>query len=176
MLRNRGPKGQEQTYQVCHNPVVCLARNQPHLGRRHHLPAPSDTIYLRLQVMGPNGPKHHVHVPGDADALHSGALDGNTLVGVRSFFVDGTAKSSSVRLRKLATEPAYQGRGVASQLIKTARQHLIERVCTELWCDARLSATPFYDCNGFELEQSVFRKNGLDYVITRLSLMQNGGS
>lgn len=116
--------------------------------------------------MWPDLPKDEVRVPGDSNALHFGAFHGQTLIGVGSFFLNG----ASARLRKLATDPAFQGQGVASTLLAAAAKHLTAQGCSELWCDARVSATGFYERNNFQIEQDVFQKRGFDYVIARRSL------
>ena len=128
--------------------------------------APEETVDIRHRVMWPDRPRSDVLLPGDQDALHFGAILSGTLIGVGSFFQDGAA----YRLRKLAVEPAFQGKGIASTLIEVATQHLRTNGCTSIWCDARLSASEFYARIGFRLDPRVFQKNGLDYVVATLDL------
>ncbi|MEP6021469.1 MAG: GNAT family N-acetyltransferase [Paracoccaceae bacterium] len=111
-------------------------------------------------------PRSDMILPSDLTALHFGAFHEGTLVGVGSFFQD----AQSYRLRKLAVEPEFQGKGAAGQLLSVAMQHLQSRGCTKIWCDARVSASAFYARNGFQLGTKVFQKKGLDYVLATRDL------
>lgn len=125
-----------------------------------------DTIELRHRIMWPDRPRHEMILPDDATATHFGAFKSARLVGVGSFFPDGTA----VRLRKLAVESELQGSGIASALFKHAIGHLHSKGFLELWCDARVTASGFYLRNGFRLEGDPFIKQGLEYRVARLRL------
>jgi ribosomal protein S18 acetylase RimI-like enzyme len=120
----------------------------------------AETIDLRHRVMWPDHPKEHVIIDGDADAAHFGAIHQDKIIGVASFFTDGT----SYRLRKLAVDQEFQRMGVASALLTTATTELRKMGCTQIWCDARKYASAFYQRNGFELGTETFQKNGMDYV------------
>ncbi len=120
----------------------------------------ADTIDLRHSVMWPNHPKEHVIIDGDGTATHFGAIHQGKIIGVASFFPDGT----SYRLRKLAVDQKFQRMGVASALLTTATAELRKMGCTQIWCDARQYASAFYQRNGFELGAQTFQKNGMDYV------------
>lgn len=119
-----------------------------------------DTIDLRHRVMWPDLPRESVILTEDPDALHFGAYLDGVLVGVGSFFPDGKA----VRLRKLAVDPEVQGHGIARALLEHAFGILVQQGYTNVWCDARVSALSFYRRLAFELDETVFVKQGLDYV------------
>lgn len=125
-----------------------------------------ETLDLRHRVMWPDLPREAVRVPGDDTALHFGAFSDGALLGVGSFFADGPR----YRLRKLAVDRQAQERGIATQLLAFAMDNLRGLGAKEIWCDARVSATGFYERNGFALEETVFQKQGLDYVIARKRL------
>ena len=116
--------------------------------------------------MWPDLPKTDMTLQGDLTAVHFGAFHDGRLVGVGSFFQE----AQSYRLRKLAVEPEFQGKGAAGQLLSVAMQHLQSQGCTKIWCDARVSASAFYARNGFQLGTKVFQKKGLDYVLATRDL------
>lgn len=105
-------------------------------------------------------------MPGDETALHLGAFDGETLIGVASFFQE----PPGIRLRKLAVAPNYRGAGLGSDLVREGAALAREQDFTELWCDARQTARGFYKAVGFALDGDTFEKSGLTYQIARLNL------
>ncbi len=64
------------------------------------------------------------------------------------------------QLRGMATEVAYQGRGVGKQLLETAQRELAshpEYAYVEMmWCNAREPAAKFYEKNGWRRVSDVF--------------------
>lgn len=128
--------------------------------------APEDTIDLRHRVMWPDAPRSSVILVQDSSALHIGAFSEDSLIAVASFFPDG----KSVRLRKLAVEIRYQGKGVASRLLDFATLQLQRQGYEEIWCDARVSALGFYRNNGFKPDDRIFQKSGLEYVVAKRSI------
>jgi len=74
------------------------------------------TLEIRHRVLWPNKPKAHCLVPGDNSAVHFGIYVNSKHVGVASVFdITGSA-----RLRKLAVDYDYQGRGLGAALTKHA--------------------------------------------------------
>lgn len=124
------------------------------------------TLVFRQAHMWPDKPLEHVKVPGDETALHLGVFDGETLIGVASFF----REPPGMRLRKLAVAPDYRGAGLGSDLVREGAALAREQDCTELWCDARQNARGFYEALGFTLDEATFEKSGLTYQIARLNL------
>lgn len=125
-----------------------------------------ETIDLRHRVMWPDRPRAAMILGDDAQGLHFGAEVAGAIVGVGSFFPDG----ADVRLRKLAVDPDFQGRGIARALIDHALPELEVLGLTRLWCDARVTAKGFYQAAGFTLDDRVFVKNGLDYVVAERAI------
>lgn len=122
---------------------------------------PAQTYALRHAVLWPDQPPAYVQLPDDAAGQHFGAFAHGALVAVISLFVsaDGVA-----RFRKFATDPAWQGRGVGTALLR----HLIgvarAQGASVLWCDARHHTLPFYQRFGLAPEGEVFYKGELPYV------------
>lgn len=118
-----------------------------------------DTLELRQRVLWPDKPLGFVRVPKDETAWHLGAFDGGDLIGVASFFPDGT----EAQLRKLAVDPCGQGKGIGTQLVRAGIDLMRENGIKTLWCDARQTATEFYIRLGFEIDEAVFDKSGVAY-------------
>ncbi|WP_341537765.1 GNAT family N-acetyltransferase [Hymenobacter edaphi] len=134
-------------------------------------PIPAATTYdLRHRVLWPDRPPAYVELPEDAAGWHFGAFEDGKLVSVVSLFVDGEV----ARFRKFATEPAWQGRGIGSALLRYLMQAAAERGARRLWCDARQSTAGFYRKFGFGVDGEAFYKGPVSYV--RMSCALPAGS
>ena len=129
------------------------------------LPA-HETLGFRQAMLWPDKPIEHVMVPGDDAALHVGAFDKDTLIGVGSFY----PVAPKVRLRKLAIAPDYRTAGIGSKLVLFGAQAMKRDGLNELWCDARQSACGFYEKLGFVVSDDVFYKSDIAYVKAHLDL------
>ncbi|PWJ98985.1 acetyltransferase (GNAT) family protein [Flavobacterium araucananum] len=78
----------------------------------------SETWQIRHVVMWPDQPFEFVQLEEDNSGLHFGVFDGEKLVSIVSCFIVGT----EMQFRKLATLDDYQGKGMASTLLK----HILE--------------------------------------------------
>lgn len=136
-----------------------------HAGQILRLPA-ARTHALRRAVLWPDRPLEAQGVEGDETALHLGALKGDGVIGVASFFRDGPR----VRLRKLAVAPAHQGQGIGAALLRAGAARLRADGCTALWCDARVTALGFYERLGFAVTGPIFHKSGVAYRVATLDL------
>lgn len=104
-----------------------------------------DTYDLRHRVMWPDKPRGFVAVPGDAEATHFAGFDGAKIIAVMSLF----QMPDAVQLRKLATDPAYQGRGMGAAMVRAAIAHGQTRGDKRLILNGRRSAHGFYEKLGF---------------------------
>lgn len=95
---------------------------------------------LRQMVLWPDHPADFSRVAGDESALHLGAYVGGELVSVLSLFADG----QTMRLRKFATHPDWQNKGIGTAMITEALDHAQQSGMTRLWLSARETALPFY--------------------------------
>lgn len=117
------------------------------------------TLPIRHQVLWPDQSVEFCRVPDDADGLHYGVYDGDALVCVASIFISG----DRARLRKFATLPAYQSKGIGSAVIEHILADLkVKSVCC-FWCDARESAGGFYRRFGMAPEGERFYKGDVPY-------------
>ena len=116
---------------------------------------PNDCYYIRHQVLWQHKSFDDCGIDMDdqAGAFHLGAFKSDELICVASFFKQSQAKFSEqhqYRLRAMATLSTAQNTGAARALLKTAFQILKVKDQDLLWCDARISATGFYEKLGFE--------------------------
>jgi len=121
----------------------------------------AQTYALRHAVLWPAKPLAYVQLPDDAAGQHFGAFAAGALVAVISLFVgaDGVA-----RFRKFATDPAWQGRGVGTALLRHLMAVAQSQGASQLWCDARQNTLPFYERFGLAPEGDVFYKGEVPYV------------
>ncbi len=121
----------------------------------------AQTYALRHAVLWPDKPLAYVQLPDDEAGLHYGALVDGEVRAVISLFVgnDGVA-----RFRKFATDPAWQGRGLGSALLRHVLAEARARGARTLWCDARQSTLAFYQRFGLAPEGDVFYKGDIPYV------------
>lgn len=139
---------------------------------------------LRSEVLRPGVPPEQLVYPGDdhPDALHVGAYEGDTLVGIATVYPEpppeahrdsieaaAYAPGASYRLRGMATRPTLQGQGVGRAVLERCFRHVREEGADVLWCNARLIALPFYQALGLEIVGEEFDIPGIGshYVMWR---------
>jgi GNAT superfamily N-acetyltransferase len=123
--------------------------------------APADCLPVRQATLWPALSREACRVPGDGDALHYGAFLAGRLVGCGSFF---RLDARTVRLRKCATLPGLQGRGIGSTLLRRAFADLRAEGFATVTLDARLGAVGFYRRFGLDPHGAPFVKSGIPYV------------
>ncbi len=120
---------------------------------------PALTRDLRSIVLRPGRPIEECTYPEDAapGAFHLGSFSGDRIVGIASFsreHIEGT--HNAYRLRGMAVDPAFQGKGIGTHIMAFAFEHLLLLGCDVLWCNARTSAAGFYAALGFEIFSEEF--------------------
>lgn len=118
-----------------------------------------DTLPLRQQVLWPDHPIAQSQVDGDEDALHFGGYLDKKLVCVASLFWE----EPGIRLRKFATDPAFQGQGIGTKMLSHLLKEAQATGAETFWFDARESALPFYERNGYSPEGKRFFKGDIPY-------------
>lgn len=120
----------------------------------------SEVWQLRQEVMYPNDSIDAVKLNGDHAGLHIGLYEGEQLVSVISLFVSDRI----VQFRKFATRTAFQRKGYGAFLLQYAMEWAQANNYTMIWCNARLTATKFYQRFDMHPVGESWAKNGIDYI------------
>ncbi|AWK07116.1 GNAT family N-acetyltransferase [Flavobacterium crocinum] len=121
----------------------------------------ADTWIIRHEVMWPDQPFEFVQLKEDDFGLHYGVYEDNKLVSIVSCFIDGEV----MQFRKLATLNAYQGKGIASALLRHIFKVAEEKGVKKVWCNARIEKKQFYEKFGMTDTGEVFNKAGQEFAI-----------
>jgi len=83
----------------------------------------------------------------DKHDIHIGAFDDNVLVGV---ILLSTNDESIIKMRQVAVDNEFQGRGIGSAMVKFSEKYAIENGFKKMTMHARKTAIQFYDKLGYE--------------------------
>ena len=126
----------------------------------------SDTWQIRHEVMWPDQPFEFVQLEEDDLGFHFGVFEEDKLVSIVSCFIDG----KEMQLRKLATLEEYQGRGIASYLLKYILEFAKSKDLQKVWCNARSNKKSFYEKMGLIDTHKTFVKAGQEFTIMGIKL------
>lgn len=126
----------------------------------------SDTWQIRHQVMWPDQPFEFVQLEEDDLGFHFGVFEEGKLVSIVSCFIDG----KEMQFRKLATLEEYQGRGIASYLLKYILEFAKSKDLQKVWCNARSNKKSFYEKIGLIDTHKTFVKAGQEFTIMGIKL------
>ncbi|RQP14290.1 MAG: N-acetyltransferase [Parapedobacter sp.] len=121
-----------------------------------------ETLPLRSCVLRDGAPLSACHFQGDEDesTFHLGYTAGeNTIVCILSCQRESLEDYEGVgyRLRGMATHPDWRGKGLGSNLLIVAIEHLTHALNADyLWCNARRVAYGFYLHLGFDFISEEF--------------------
>lgn len=125
-----------------------------------------ETMSIRHCVLWPEKPAHFCQLPDDEKGLHFGVKIKGELVCVASlFWVD-----NSIRLRKFATLPEHQGKGIGSELLRFMIKEMQKQGAAVFFCDARTTAASFYNQFGLTISSDTFYKSGVSYYKMSVTL------
>lgn len=116
--------------------------------------------------MYPDAPFDIVKLSGDEHGMHFGLYTGSQLVSVISLFNEDRV----YQFRKFATLPHFQNNGYGTLLLQHVINYMTAQHAVRIWCNARITASPFYKRFGFTETAGIFSKDGIDYVIMELQL------
>ncbi|MCO4744091.1 MAG: GNAT family N-acetyltransferase [Proteobacteria bacterium] len=114
---------------------------------------------LRHRVLREGRPLEDAIWPGDDEARHFLLEWAGSVVAVATImqnaFPDGDGPS--LQLRGMAVGPEHQGKGLGAQLVTGIQ----EAVGEPMWCNARMSALPFYEKQGWTAVGETFEVQGI---------------
>jgi GNAT superfamily N-acetyltransferase len=121
----------------------------------------NDTHHIRKLLLRNEYPKKECVFERDDDDLsfHLGGFQEGKLVSIASFYFERHSdfpQENQFRLRGMATLPEYQKQGMGSALIRTAFPMIKQNQAELLWCNARVSAQPFYQKLDFQISGDPF--------------------
>ncbi|MBX2987804.1 MAG: GNAT family N-acetyltransferase [Bdellovibrionaceae bacterium] len=121
----------------------------------------SETLSLRQKVLRPFAVPADCQNPEDADPLgfHLGVFHAGRLACVGSFHTQSHPELPAgfpFRLRGMATDEKYRGRGFGGLLLRHGVEVLRAKRCDLLWFKARIKAFPFYESMGFVYHGDLF--------------------
>ena len=139
----------------------------------------AETYELRRRVLRNNDPGAEVHIREDdrADAWHIGAIADGRVIATASFYGIPCRQrpdvSAVAQLRMMAVDERWQETGVGSAVLRQAMEHLKREGVELLWCNARSTASGFYEHLGFELigEPFVETVTGLKHQVALRDLV-----
>lgn len=127
---------------------------------------PASTRPLRRRVLRPH--QHLDELAADEGREGSAwfaALAGDEIVATAGVMPepapDHPDDPGGWRLRGMATDPDWRGRGLGARLVEAAVTHVIERGGSYVWCSARTPARAFYERHGFVATSEVYEKSPL---------------
>lgn len=111
---------------------------------------------LRHAVLRPGKPESASVYPEDDTAVHISAWDDGTLVGCATVFLDPwtgsdgwPADGAAWRLRGMAVDPSRHRTGVGRAVLAAVVHAAVDGGAQILWANARTTALPFYEANGW---------------------------
>lgn len=96
-------------------------------------------------------------------SFHLGNYIDDELACIASFHIQsyGQYSGTGYQLRGMATLPAYQGKGLGTQVMKYALDYLKQQYADYIWCNARKTAVDFYQKLGLSLVSPEFEVQGI---------------
>jgi GNAT superfamily N-acetyltransferase len=121
-----------------------------------------DTMDLRMRILRPLHPREFCEYPEDnlPETFHLGVKVDGKVVSNGTFMKQDQPKlpkaKLAYRLRGMATDPGFQGKGLGRTIILAAEEELKKRGCDLLWFNARVSAEVFYRKLGYTAIEEIF--------------------
>lgn len=116
---------------------------------------------IRQKELNPESSISAVKLADDDLGMHLGLFHNNKLITVVSLF----QKDNILQFRKFATDSQYQNMGFGKQMMEYILHYAQQQNITKIWCNARCTATSFYQKFGFVLTPKLFTKNNISYIV-----------
>lgn len=124
-----------------------------------------ETLPLRSAVLRKNKPFEECVLPTDeiTGVFHLGYFLDDKLICIGTFFPEDYPEmgTGGFRLRGMATDPGFAGKGFGVALINFAIDELTSVQASYIWCNARSTAVGFYSKLGFEIISEEFEVPGI---------------
>ena len=129
---------------------------------------------LRMRALRAGRPASESVYPYDQlpETLHVAAVVGEQVVGCATVFPEPyEGLPDAWRLRGMAVDERYRGRGIGTRVMDRMKVELAARGVRLLWCNARTVALPFYLRHGFTTEGEEFlAAHGVPHYVALLTL------
>lgn len=127
---------------------------------------------LRHAVLRAGRPYADSEYPQDATAVHVAAVDGSgAVVGCATVFPEPYGDDPGAwRLRGMAVADGLRGTGVGTLVLAEAEAAARSAGARLMWCNARMTAVPFYAGRGWRGEGEEFLAEGLPHLRMTLQL------
>ena len=123
-----------------------------------------EILPLRAKELRIGQPVDSARFPEDhlPDTLHFGAYSDTELVGCVTLILSTSAPLRKWQLRGMATRSGQRLQGVGRTLLQFAESHLQQHYPgSQIWCNARIGAIPFYRKMGFTVCSDPFEIEGI---------------
>jgi predicted GNAT family N-acyltransferase len=140
--------------------AVAVPELQVHLG----VASVADVLPLRARVLRPGQPIDVARYDIDADpaTVHVAARDADgRVISCATVFPEPFDDEPAWRLRGMATDVAWQGRGVGSAVLARVIDDVRRAGGEVLWCNARVAALGLYRRAGFVTVGEEFEVTGI---------------
>lgn len=125
----------------------------------------AETLPLRSKVLRNGLDWEKCIFPTDdiENGFHLGCFVDDRLISIATFFPEDypDQRLGGVRLRGMATDPEFAGKGYGAELINFAVEELRSKNASYIWCNARKIAVGFYDKLGFTIISDEFDVPGI---------------
>src|SRR5690349_19238332 len=118
-----------------------------------------EILALRHRILRAGLPIEAAHFDGDHEATtrHAAVFDGDRVVGCASMMLNQWQGEPAWQLRGMATEEAWQNKGLGRALLDYVTELAMEASATRLlWCNARVPALAFYERQGWQIFSDEF--------------------
>jgi GNAT superfamily N-acetyltransferase len=139
----------------------------------------NDVVSLRARVLRPGQPVDvaRYDIDGDSGTVHVAAFDPEgRVISCATVFPEPFDDEPAWRLRGMATDPAWQGRGVGSAVLARAIDEVERAGGQVLWCNARLAALNLYLRAGFHAVGDEFEVAGIGPHYVAVLRLSHGSS
>lgn len=138
----------------------------------------ADTYALRRQVLRVGTTSADVEFPEDVlgGTVHLGVEVAGELVAISTWIARDDPGNPSVvgcQLRGMVTNPAVQGSGLGSMLLRAGVERARAAGTAVVWANARSSAVDFYVAHGFSVEGPEFATADTGLAHQRILLQLN---